>query len=69
MNLLHSNKTSCQVKGVPDCSPQQKLDDFLNQVMSRGLIGDGTVAPDVTKVIICTVWVSLSDIISLSKEL
>ena len=28
----------------------QKLDGFLDHVMSEGLIGDGTVAPDVSKV-------------------
>ena len=28
----------------------QKLDGFLEQVMSRGLIEDGTVAPDISKV-------------------
>ena len=29
----------------------QKLDRFLDHVMTRGLIGDGTVAPDISKVI------------------
>ena len=29
----------------------QKLDKFLDHVMSRRLIGDGTVAPDISKVI------------------
>lgn len=28
----------------------QKLDGFLEQVISRGLIADGTVAPDISKV-------------------
>ena len=28
----------------------QKLDGFLEEVMSRGLIEDGTVAPDISKV-------------------
>ena len=28
----------------------QKLDGFLDHVMSEGLIGDGTLAPDVSKV-------------------
>lgn len=29
----------------------QKLDGFLEHLMSKGLIVDGTVAPDITKVI------------------
>ena len=38
---------------IPLCfCTAQKLDDFLNEVMSRGLIGDGTLAPDITKVIV-----------------
>jgi FAD/FMN-containing dehydrogenase len=45
----HPFYTLVETSGSHDQHDKEKLDKFLDHVMSRRLIGDGTVAPDISK--------------------